>query len=69
MIDMDMDESFFDDLDIPYSEFISYSIRDKMVHVRKHVKARISEHENYGGLMKKAIYVTDASSTLSATSV
>lgn len=45
MIDMDIDQSFFDDLDIPYTEFISYSIRDKMVHVRKHVKARISEHQ------------------------
>ncbi len=45
MIDMDVSESFFDDLGIPYSEFISYSTNEKMVYVREHVKQRISEHE------------------------
>lgn len=45
MIDMEINESFFDDLEIPYSEFIAYDISEKMVHVREHVKARISEHE------------------------
>lgn len=45
MIDMDVDASFFDELEIPYSEFINYPISEKMTHVRKHVKARISEHE------------------------
>lgn len=45
MIDMDVDNSFFDNLGIPYSEFISYSIREKMSHVREHVKQRIDEHE------------------------
>ncbi|MDE2949149.1 MAG: restriction endonuclease [Chloroflexota bacterium] len=45
MIDLDIDESFFDELQIPYSEFIEYSIRQKMMYVREHVKARISEHE------------------------
>lgn len=45
MIDMDISESFFDDLGIPYADFITYSIREKMAHVREHVKARISEHE------------------------
>ena len=45
MIDMDIDDSFFDELGIPYAEFGSYSMRDKMVHVREHVKERISEHE------------------------
>ena len=45
MIDMDVDKSFFDNLGIPYSEFISYSIREKMSHVREHVKQRIDEHE------------------------
>lgn len=45
MIDMESSDSFFDDLDIPYEEFMKYSIREKMIHVRKHVKARISDHE------------------------
>ncbi len=45
MIDMDINESFFDSLGIPYTEFLSYSIREKMAHVREHVKKRISEHE------------------------
>lgn len=45
MIDLDIDESFFDELKIPYSEFIEYSIRQKMTYVREHVKKRIGEHE------------------------
>ena len=45
MLEMDNDAGFFDDLGIPYNKFNSYSIREKMVHVREHVKARISEHE------------------------
>ncbi len=45
MIDMDISESFFDELDIPYPEFLTYSVREKMTHVREHVKERISEHE------------------------
>ncbi|MCY3916807.1 MAG: restriction endonuclease [Chloroflexi bacterium] len=45
MIDMDVDESFFDDLGIPYTEFMSYSRPQKMVHVRKHVKERVGEDE------------------------
>ena len=45
MIDMESSDSFFDDLDIPYEEFVKYSIPEKMIHVRKHVKARISDHE------------------------
>ena len=45
MIDMDVSENFFDELEISYGEFNGLPIRDKMVHVREHVKARISEHE------------------------
>jgi len=45
MIDMDVGKSFFDDLGIPYTEFMSYSRPEKMVHVRKHVKERVGEDE------------------------
>ncbi len=45
MIDMETPESFFDELEIPYGEFIGYPTQEKMKYVRDHVKARISEHE------------------------
>jgi len=45
MIDMESDDSFFDELGIPYDEFIEYETRDKMKYVKEHVKARIDEHE------------------------
>lgn len=45
MIDMDLEESFFDQLNIPYADFLSLTMSEKMVHVRQNVKQRISEHE------------------------
>ena len=45
MIDMETDASFFEDLGIPYSDFILLSTQEKMNYVREHVKARIGEHE------------------------